>query len=193
MDMSANTRPHAQHPRHPHCTDPHPVPDGHPARRTRLPTARADPCTAPTGTGTHAPLSRLPPCCPHLPSASKRRQAPRKAAASRRPSAPLSMVLLPARGPHAPSAAQPLPRPRRRPRLSGRRPRPGGGPAGVAGGSLSFAGARPIDLPPARVPLRRVWTGVVAGRSSAVEVGWSSPTPQPLPLRKSRAPLAKDL
>lgn len=46
---------------HPHCTHPHPVPDGHPARRTRLPTARADPCTAPTGTGTHASLSGLPP------------------------------------------------------------------------------------------------------------------------------------
>lgn len=78
------------------------------------------------------PPTRVPPSPKNLPSASKRRQAPRKAAASKRAAAPLSMVLPRPRKSRA-GPAQPLPVARRPPRLWGRRPRPGGGPTGGRG------------------------------------------------------------
>lgn len=62
------------------------------------------------------PPTRVPPSPKNLPSASKRRQAPRKAAASKRAAAPLSMVLPRPRKSRA-GPAQPLPVARRPPRL----------------------------------------------------------------------------
>lgn len=76
------------------------------------------------------PPTRVPPSPKNLPSASKWRQAPRKAAASRRAAAPLSMVLPRPRKCRA-GPAQPLPA--ARPGFEDAGPAPGAAPRGAGG------------------------------------------------------------
>lgn len=137
------------------------TPDTH----TRTPAAPPPPCTVRPLHGIQRarhPSARFPHACPHLPSASKRRQAPRKAAASRRPSAPLSMVLPPAL---TLSRRRSLcPGPAARPGFQGGGPAPGAAPRGQGGNSPPSRGSyrRP---PPAPSFSGAVGRGAVAGRS----------------------------
>lgn len=184
-----NTHPQTNPEGHPHSlrgtppptqTHTHTHPEGHPTPHPSLP--------APSGPGPHTP-SAAPLTRPHLPSASKRRQAPRKAEASRRPSAPLSMVLLlpapdPAPALPSPSGTASAPAPPPGPAFRAAAPPRGRPHGGRRGKSPPSRGSSHRPVP---ILLGCDQPQVVAGRGSAVEVRWSSPSAQP-----ERAALASE-
>lgn len=125
----------------------------HPGRPASPPHGQT-PAWHPAGPASTHPSARSPHVCPHLPSASKRRQAPRKAAASRCPSAPLSMVLPPALT--LTRRRSLCPGPAAGPGFQGGGSAPGAAPRGSRGEVSLFLGfvppppARPIASGPSR-------------------------------------------